>query len=95
MEGRTAGPSATSGFPVRLHGVDRVHAAFLTESRIRGRWLVQRVGNPESAPTARRMTKFSVVTFVVTFIDSRQVGLDRSAGADRRKRTRGRGLNLL
>jgi hypothetical protein len=24
-------------------------AAFLKESRIRGRWLVQRVGNPESA----------------------------------------------
>jgi hypothetical protein len=37
QERRTAGPSASSGFPVRLRGVDRAHAAFLTESRIRGR----------------------------------------------------------
>jgi len=36
-ERRTAGPSASSGFPVKLSGVDRPHAAFLAESRIRGR----------------------------------------------------------
>jgi hypothetical protein len=35
--GRTAGPSATSGFPVRLGGFGEPHAAFLKESRIRGR----------------------------------------------------------
>ena len=46
--------SATSGFPVSLSGVGKPRAAFLKESRIRGRWLVQRVGNPEYAPTARR-----------------------------------------
>jgi hypothetical protein len=34
---RTAGPSASSGFPVKLIGVGRAHAAFLTESRVRGR----------------------------------------------------------
>ena len=36
-ERRTAGPSASSGFPVKLSGVDGPRAAFLTESRIRGR----------------------------------------------------------
>ncbi len=36
-ERRTAGPSASSGFPVKLSGVGRPHAAFLTKSRIRGR----------------------------------------------------------
>ena len=37
QEGRTAGPSATSGFPVRFGGFGDPHAAFLKESRIRGR----------------------------------------------------------
>ncbi len=41
--------SATSEFPVKGRGVGRSRAAFLKESRTRGRWLVQRVGNPESA----------------------------------------------
>ena len=30
--------SASSGFPVRLSGFGGFHAAFLKESRIRGRW---------------------------------------------------------
>jgi hypothetical protein len=38
-EGRTAGPPLRSpGFPVELLGVGKLHAAFLTESRTRGRW---------------------------------------------------------
>ena len=47
--GWTADPSASSGFPVRLSGVVTARAAFIKESRIRGRWLVQLVGNPEFA----------------------------------------------
>jgi hypothetical protein len=34
------------GFPVKLVGVDKLHAAFLNESRTRGRCLVPRTGNP-------------------------------------------------
>ena len=34
------------GFPVRLVGVDERHAAFLDESRTRGRCLMPRTGNP-------------------------------------------------
>jgi hypothetical protein len=35
----TAGPStALPGFPVEVGGVGELHAAFLTESRTRGRW---------------------------------------------------------
>ena len=30
------------GFPVELGGIGELHAAFLTESRTRGRWLVPR-----------------------------------------------------
>jgi hypothetical protein len=45
-ERRTAGPSASSGFPVRLGGAGGPHAAFLEESRIRGRWLVRRSRKP-------------------------------------------------
>jgi hypothetical protein len=41
--------SASSEFPVNLSGVVEPRAAFLKESRICGRWLVQRVGNPEFA----------------------------------------------
>jgi hypothetical protein len=37
-------------------GVVKPRAAFLKESRIRGRWLVQRVGNPESAPNDKPET---------------------------------------
>ena len=40
--------SAPSGFPVRLSDVVEPLAAFLKESRMRGRWLVQGVGNAES-----------------------------------------------
>jgi hypothetical protein len=46
---QTAGPSASSGFPVGLSDVVKPRAALLRESRIRVRWLVQRVGNPEFA----------------------------------------------
>jgi hypothetical protein len=45
----TAGPSASSGFPVRLNGFSEPHAAFLRESRIRGRFQSCVVGNPEFA----------------------------------------------
>jgi hypothetical protein len=34
------------GFPVRFVGVDKLHAAFLNESRTRGRCLVPLTGNP-------------------------------------------------
>jgi hypothetical protein len=34
------------GFPVKFVGVDEPHAAFLNESRTRGRCLVPRTGNP-------------------------------------------------
>jgi hypothetical protein len=34
------------GFPVKFVGVDKLHAAFLNESRTRGRCLVSRTGNP-------------------------------------------------
>jgi hypothetical protein len=34
---RTAGPLASSGFPVGFGGFGEPHAAFLKESRIRGR----------------------------------------------------------
>ena len=34
------------GFPVELIGVDALHAAFLNESRTRGRRLGTRTGNP-------------------------------------------------
>jgi hypothetical protein len=33
-------------FPVKFYGVDKLHAAFLNESRTRGRCLVPRTGNP-------------------------------------------------
>jgi hypothetical protein len=36
----------TPGFPVKPVGVDELHAAFLDESRTRGRCLVPRTGNP-------------------------------------------------
>jgi hypothetical protein len=35
---KTADPSASSGFPVRLIGFDEPNAAFFRESRIRGRF---------------------------------------------------------
>ena len=35
----------TPGFPVKFVGVDELHAAFLNESRTRGRCLVPRTGN--------------------------------------------------
>jgi hypothetical protein len=46
---RTADPSASSGFPVRLSGFGEPHTAFFRESRIRGRFESSVVGNPESA----------------------------------------------
>ena len=36
----------TPGFPVKSVGVDELHAAFLNESRTRGRRLVPRTENP-------------------------------------------------
>src|ERR1700677_311501 len=38
----------TPGFPAKLVGVDELPAAFLNESRTRGRCLVPRTGNPGS-----------------------------------------------
>jgi hypothetical protein len=37
---------AGAGFPVKFIGVDKFHAAFLKESRTRGRFLGPRTGNP-------------------------------------------------
>jgi hypothetical protein len=36
----------TPGFPVKFGGVDELYAAFLNESRTRGRFSVPRTGNP-------------------------------------------------
>src|ERR1700677_1033146 len=38
--------AAHPGFPVKFMGVDALHAAFLNESRTRGRLLGPRTGNP-------------------------------------------------
>ena len=38
--------NSARGFPVELIGVDALHAAFLNESRTRGRRLGTRTGNP-------------------------------------------------
>jgi hypothetical protein len=43
------------GFPVRLGEVGELHAAFLDESRTRGRWLEQRTGNPGISLVFREM----------------------------------------
>jgi hypothetical protein len=43
------------GFPVRLGGVTDLHAAFLNESRSRGRRLEQRTGNPGISLVFREM----------------------------------------
>jgi hypothetical protein len=43
---RTADPSTSPRFPVKLRGVSELHAAFFNESRIRGRWWRRVVGNP-------------------------------------------------
>jgi hypothetical protein len=45
----------TPGFPVKLVGVDELHAAFLNESRTRGRWLGPRTGNPGISLVFREM----------------------------------------
>src|ERR1700690_981561 len=45
----------TPGFPVKLAGVDELHAAFLNESRTRGRCLVPRTGNPGISLVFREM----------------------------------------
>jgi hypothetical protein len=39
---------ASPGFPVDLVGADELHAAFLNESRTRGRWWHPVAGNPGS-----------------------------------------------
>jgi hypothetical protein len=61
-ERRTAGPSASSGFPVDVSGVGELHAAFFTESRTRGHIQGSVVGNPEFA----RDDKGRAVTFTKT-----------------------------
>jgi hypothetical protein len=43
-------PLRSAGFPVELRGVGELHAAFLTESRTRGRWLVPRSRKSGYAP---------------------------------------------
>jgi hypothetical protein len=40
---------------VKIVGVDELHAAFLNESRTRGRWLVLRTGNPGISLVFREM----------------------------------------
>jgi hypothetical protein len=45
----------TPGFPVKFVGVDELHAAFLNESRTRGRCLVPRTGNPGISLVFREM----------------------------------------
>jgi hypothetical protein len=42
----TSFQAPTPGFPVKFGGVDELHAAFLNESRTRGRLLGTRTGNP-------------------------------------------------
>jgi len=44
---RKSGPP---GFPVKFVGVDELYAAFLNDSRTRGRYLGPRTGNPGQAP---------------------------------------------
>jgi GntR family transcriptional regulator/MocR family aminotransferase len=51
------------GFPVKLGGVDKVHAAFLSESRTRGRRLVPRTGNPDQHGLVLFAGSFSKVLF--------------------------------
>jgi hypothetical protein len=41
-----SGRRASPGFPVDLFGVGELHAAFLNESRTRGRWWCPVAGNP-------------------------------------------------
>jgi hypothetical protein len=43
------------GFPVKRVGVDELHAAFLNESRTRGRLLGPRTGNPGISLVFREM----------------------------------------
>jgi hypothetical protein len=43
-------PLRSPGFPVETGGVGELHAAFLTESRTRGRWLVSRSRKSGYAP---------------------------------------------
>ena len=50
----------TPGFPVKLVGVDELHAAFLDESRTRGRCFVPRTGNPGISLVFREMPGFPV-----------------------------------
>ena len=45
----------TPGFPVKLVGVVELQAAFLNESRTRGRCLVPRTGNPGISLVFREM----------------------------------------
>jgi hypothetical protein len=45
----------TPGFPAKFVGVDELHAAFLDESRTRGRCLVPRTGNPGISLAFREM----------------------------------------
>ena len=51
------------GFPLELGDVDKVHAAFLNESRTRGRCLVPRTGNPGQHGLVLFAGSFSKVLF--------------------------------
>jgi hypothetical protein len=53
-------PLRYPGFPVELNGVGELHAAFLTESRTRGRWLVPRSRKFGYAPVG--MTNLRAMT---------------------------------
>ena len=46
----------TSGFPVGPDGFHEVHAAFLNESRTRGRVMEQRTGNPDTSGARTAIT---------------------------------------
>ena len=54
----------TPVFPVMLGGTGELHAAFLNESRTRGRRLVPRTGNPGISLVFREMWETRTVMFL-------------------------------
>jgi hypothetical protein len=52
----------TPGFPVKFVGVDELHAAFLNESRTRGRCLVPRTGNLGISLVFREMWESTILS---------------------------------
>ena len=72
-------PLRCPGFPVQRSGLGELRAAFFTESRIRGVDWRSVVGNPESAPTARRGRRDDKGESSA-HLSSRYRGMDRAAG---------------